>query len=546
LSDTEKELILVVDDESTARLLLKNALQKEGFRVATAKNGEEAVLLAKSLLPSTMLVDAMMPGMDGFEVCKELKSIKLTSNIPIIMVTSLSDVSDLQKGFESGALDYIRKPFNPHEMLIRLRNALALKKTQEELQRRNKKLLQELDLAEALQRRLLFIPPLSTETYALNSFYCPSVGVSGDVFDQFIMPNGNVCIYLADVCGHGVAASLVSSLIKAVASETIQAGFSLSPAALCNNLDSSFRKFLGDYNTYATLFLGIYDPVNKIIKCMNCGHPSPIIVDASGAFSAPFDEKGGMPLGFSIAKDIDYCEEDELTIEIKEGDHLFIYSDGLIEAVHKDSATECGIDGLGNILAKVVRDYSCLSHRTAELVYREIKAANYDVSEDDCSVMVLNALKPEEMVYKEKFDPTLSCIQTEVEAIEDRMVAQGWTIEDAWAIRLMLTEYLNNVAIHGTYECDALDVTVRACGSQCVIKVVYDGVGTDIESLAKNSEMPDVAATGGRGIPIINTIASRINYYKHNETNIVFFVVDKNVAVDMMNSNESEKTEEKF
>ncbi len=105
--------ILVCDDEPYILMALSDAVEMEGYDCVTAVNGKEAVEKAKEELPDLILLDVMMPYKDGFEVCRELKGIDLTKNIPIIMLTAKSQQLDIQRGKDVGADDYITKPFKP-------------------------------------------------------------------------------------------------------------------------------------------------------------------------------------------------------------------------------------------------------------------------------------------------------------------------------------------------------------------------------------------------------------------------------------------------
>ena len=113
--------ILVVDDEHNIRDLASLYLQKEGFSVETAANGKDAVARFGDVQPAMVILDVMMPGMDGFEVCRELRR---TSDVPILMVTARSEDVDKIVGLELGADDYMTKPFNPREMVARVKAIL--------------------------------------------------------------------------------------------------------------------------------------------------------------------------------------------------------------------------------------------------------------------------------------------------------------------------------------------------------------------------------------------------------------------------------------
>lgn len=116
--------ILVADDEPHILQILKFALEKAGYQVYTACNGQEALEKAKQLKPHLLILDIMMPKMDGFEVCRKMRESFKLNQIPIIMLTAKSDVSEKVRGLEGGANDYLVKPYSNEELLLRVRNVL--------------------------------------------------------------------------------------------------------------------------------------------------------------------------------------------------------------------------------------------------------------------------------------------------------------------------------------------------------------------------------------------------------------------------------------
>jgi DNA-binding response OmpR family regulator len=117
--------ILAVDDESDVLLIIKTALQSEGFEVTTASNGPDALAIARETLPDLVMLDVMMPQMTGFDVLRELKANDATSMIPVIMLTGLSERSKIQEALASGTTYYIVKPFEFHDLLAKVNDALA-------------------------------------------------------------------------------------------------------------------------------------------------------------------------------------------------------------------------------------------------------------------------------------------------------------------------------------------------------------------------------------------------------------------------------------
>ena len=130
--------ILVVDDNPTNLKVLLEVLETSGFKVIVARSGESALNKLKRNLPDLIVLDVMMPGIDGFETCRQLKANEITKNIPIIFMTALSDVVDKVKGLKLGAVDYITKPFEHEEVLARINVHLKLRAAQLQLLQQDK------------------------------------------------------------------------------------------------------------------------------------------------------------------------------------------------------------------------------------------------------------------------------------------------------------------------------------------------------------------------------------------------------------------------
>jgi DNA-binding response OmpR family regulator len=123
--------ILTIEDEADIREVIRYNLEKEGYRVLTAGDGEEGLEMVRTENPDLVLLDLLLPGMDGVEVCRHLRYDPSTRNIPVIMVTAKSDESDVVLGLGVGADDYVAKPFRPHELVARVKAALRRGRTLE-------------------------------------------------------------------------------------------------------------------------------------------------------------------------------------------------------------------------------------------------------------------------------------------------------------------------------------------------------------------------------------------------------------------------------
>ncbi len=121
----EPKKILLVDDSATTLMMEKMILKAEPYKLVIAKNGQQAVELARKERPDLVLLDVIMPVMDGFEACKQLRASEETRSTPIIMVTTRGEQRHVEVGFENGCTDYVTKPINGLELLAKVRNYLA-------------------------------------------------------------------------------------------------------------------------------------------------------------------------------------------------------------------------------------------------------------------------------------------------------------------------------------------------------------------------------------------------------------------------------------
>ena len=140
IEKSDGTVILVVDDQLENLQLLGHVLRSSGYRVAVANRGPEALAFVEKVLPDLILLDIMMPKMDGFEVCDRMKKNPRTKEIPIVFLTAKNLTEDLVKGFRIGGIDYVTKPFNPEELLVRIRTHIDLKHSKDIILKQNEML----------------------------------------------------------------------------------------------------------------------------------------------------------------------------------------------------------------------------------------------------------------------------------------------------------------------------------------------------------------------------------------------------------------------
>ncbi|MGK7948675.1 MAG: response regulator [Xenococcaceae cyanobacterium] len=148
------DVVLIIDDTLTNLEVLSNYLKSAGFTVSIASDGINALNQAENIEPDIILLDILMPGMNGFEVCRKLKANPKTKDIPVLFMTGLTDIADKVKGFELGGVDYVTKPINKEEVVARIKTHISLQRMRSHLQIQNSQLNQEVLIRQQTEAQL--------------------------------------------------------------------------------------------------------------------------------------------------------------------------------------------------------------------------------------------------------------------------------------------------------------------------------------------------------------------------------------------------------
>jgi sigma-B regulation protein RsbU (phosphoserine phosphatase) len=260
--------VLVVEDDSGIALGLEDALRIEGHQVELATSGAVASRRAIDETFDLILLDVLLPGKNGFDVCREVRASGLDT--PIIFLSALAQESDRISGLNLGANDYVVKPFSSSELMARVRGLLRYA----ECSRRDRRRFEhELEDARKVQERLAPLSSPAVDGLDYAGMCSPAHGVSGDYYDFFTLPSGSLAMLLVDVCGKGMpAALLAASLHSAVRA--------CAPAAdkRCGALLRSVNRLLFEATAedrFATMFYSVYDPEDRTLTWTNAGHCPP-------------------------------------------------------------------------------------------------------------------------------------------------------------------------------------------------------------------------------------------------------------------------------
>ena len=334
--------ILVVEDDPAVLRGLKDNLTFESYDVLTASDAERAYRMIHDERPDLVLMDVMLPGMDGGELCRRVRAEGVTT--PIVMLTAKAEESDRVIGLDLGADDYVSKPFALRELCARIRSIL---RNRRDAVRDHGQLARELQSAAEVQRTLFpHVRP------ALVSLDCaglcrPASAVGGDYFDYVPVDARRVALVLADVAGKGMpAALLMASLHGVIRAQAPSMAHRLGEFVPIIN---ALLHREADRPSYATLFIGVYDDDTRMLEYVNAGHPPALIFRAQ--------DGSAVPLGATCppAGLFDTITAVPKRIQLEVGDWLVVYSDGVSESVSA-GGDEFGCQGLIDLFGRRERE----------------------------------------------------------------------------------------------------------------------------------------------------------------------------------------------
>lgn len=352
----KKFKVLVVEDNIVNLKLLSKIVKRAGYNVLSAENGKSAYKLVKQNRPDVILLDIMMPVMDGYETCSKLKNNKNTANIPIIFISAKSEVEDKVKGFELGAVDYITKPFDSVEIIARLKTHLRLQTLRNKLVKKNKQLknanvllrekseiiTKDIAAAGKIQRQLLPKNISENKLYNISWKFVPSSFIAGDIFNVIPIDDKHLAIYIIDVSGHGVQAAMMAVLvhnffrlgtdnrpIKEKIGKQLTIKNLLNPEQVAARLNIYFQMEI--YDAYFTCIYGVLNTETFQFTYINAGHPYPIVLHSDKKIELL--NKSDIPIG--ILSSTEYMAT---TYQLIPGDKLVFYTDGLYEFKTKDGS----------------------------------------------------------------------------------------------------------------------------------------------------------------------------------------------------------------
>ena len=329
-NDNEKEALLLVDDNPTNLQVLYQTLETTGCKLLVAKNGETALAIAQKASPDLILLDIMMPGIDGFEVCRRLKGDPDTAGIPVIFLSALTETKDKVQGLQLGAVDYVSKPFQPDEVIARVNTHLTIHRLKREVEQKKDALEDELKAASDVQRRLLpkKLPEISGLKLAVH--YETSLYAGGDYYDIAKMSDNQWGFLVADAEGHSAPAAVMMAMTCALFRSYPEPP--AEPGELLYFLNQHLCKVADP--SFVTALYVVYDAGSHLLKIARAGHPPPMIYRSAEKKAIEYRCGGVFPMGIDPYDQVPVAEA-----ELQPGDRILMYTDGITERFSIDGET---------------------------------------------------------------------------------------------------------------------------------------------------------------------------------------------------------------
>jgi sigma-B regulation protein RsbU (phosphoserine phosphatase) len=374
--ETSMESILLVDDQPANLQVLLQTLGSLGCKLLVAKSGEAALTIVQKARPDLILLDIMMPGIDGFEVCRRLKADPATEKIPIIFLSALDETADKVRGLQLGAVDYVAKPFQPEEVLARVNTQLTVHRLSREVQEQRDELEHELQVVSQLQRDLLpeHLPQIDGLKLAVH--YETSRYAGGDYYDMAELSNGRLAILVADAEGHSAPAAVMMAMTCAL----FRSGSNCreEPDQMLSFINENLCKV--NKESFVTAIYAIYDPRRRTLRIARAGHPHPMLYRSSNKAAEEILCDGVFAMGWDPYPQVPVTE-----IQIAPGDRLLFYTDGVTERFSEQAE----LYGTERLLEQLKTDDTDDPAKILEGIVDDLTRFAGDRPADDDEAMVL-------------------------------------------------------------------------------------------------------------------------------------------------------------
>jgi sigma-B regulation protein RsbU (phosphoserine phosphatase) len=519
MSDTTRKFTILAVDDTPENLHVVKGVLGSDYIVKAATSGPMALKIAEKQPPDLILLDIMMPDMDGYEVCRQLKDKEQTRDVPVIFLTAMDQTTDEAQGFELGAADYMTKPVNPPILLARVATHLALKSSMDEIRKHKERMQQELNVGRDIQMSMLpmeFPPFPDRSEFSIHALLQPAREVGGDFYDFFFVSDDEICLVLGDVSGKGVPAALFMAVTKTMIKT--RAADDLSPASIVTRVNEELSAD-NPACMFVTLFVAIANVRSGEIRFTNAGHNPPYILRSDRSLDC-LDQRHGPIIG--AVEGVAFREDQ---VQIGEQDTLLLFTDGVTEAM--DTAEQLYSEDR-------LEEFLKISDNTPEKLTSDVlqaveKFATGAEQADDITMLAFRFEQAPENIKADELHLIAATRLTEIDRINseftafvaDRDLAPGI----AQKMCIVFDELLNNIISYGFSDDEdhEINIDVSVTTEQLLVTLADDGVpfnpfdrvGPDTSLSIEEREI------GGLGVLLVTELMDQTHYQRRRNQNVV-------------------------
>ena len=507
--------VLLVDDAKTNLDILVEGL-KSDHKLSLALNGEAALELATRVPPDLVLLDIVMPGLDGYEVCRRMRQMPETAEVPIMFLSSLEEVQNKTRGFEAGANDYLTKPFDMLEVKARVRSLLKAKAYNDAAK---EQIASELRVAREIQMGMLPHDFSGLEqAFGVNfdALLEPAREVGGDLYGICEAKDRRLVLFLGDVSGKGIPASMF--MVRAISLARLLSREIAEPERILARLNDELSTD-NPSGMFVTFLCAIFEPGSNRLTLANAGQCRPVLL-AEGQPARWAVKNLGTALGFEPGLEFERTE-----LSLSPGDTLVLYTDGVSEAFN--SQEECYGD------QRLLSDAGSFAGQPAQatvsgLLTRVRAFAGKAPQSDDIAILALkvNGQTMQGCAAEQRLTLELRATPEEVmrgvEALQQ--LAQGLPEKTIFGLSLALEESCCNIVNHALQRdpTKTFQVALERTAQSFVIELRDPGPEFDPNSVtAREPQAQDNDLPGGWGVQLVRRHVDDIRYQRQNGENVL-------------------------
>ncbi|GAA5316913.1 MAG: two-component system response regulator HsbR [Candidatus Pelagadaptatus aseana] len=395
MSESSSLKVLIADDTDTDRMILESIVKREGHQVVSVCNGVEAVNAYEQERPDIVLMDALMPILDGFGAARQIKALAGEELVPIIFLTSLNDTESLVKCLDAGGDDFLSKPYNrvilqaKIKAFSRMREMnITMQEQRDQIALHNSQLLKEQAVAKHVFDNIAHTGCLGASN--VNYLLSPLAVFNGDIIVAAMRPSGNMLVLLGDFTGHGLPAAIGAMPLASIFYGMVQKGFSMID--ILREINQKLKQIL-PIGVFCCATIVDMDFSGRQIKVWNGGLPDCYIYRKD---SGQVDAVSSTHLPLGVLDDKEF-RDDYQTFPMNHGDRFYMWSDGIIES----RGPEGGMYGEDRL--KAVFEGNQLPAEVFDEVLKDVQAyIGTDERDDDISMIELEMVPADSLEAQEQ------------------------------------------------------------------------------------------------------------------------------------------------